>query len=620
MKNIPYISLLIFFLGSVLVFMSAIGYFVGGMNILLPVLFVSGIMQLAIIGLVFREKRNLEKVQGICRQYHMPYGTDESVLQIVESLAAEFSKYNNFIMNILPSAGSEVIETKEVVQRIFSTVTAHFPATAVQLQLFEDISGVAARDYSIGCPKWIQDSENKESYEKFVLVGFLTFSGRKFGKLEIENSVPKSTLQSTEKMLTLITSYASLLFINAEFQHELTRIQKSSEDSTQVKTGFLATLSHEIRGPLGVIMNSVELVLDGLCGDITDEAKDALSMVKDSSHHLMDLVNDVLDYARIESGLIDASPVPISLNDLLSDMAAVVRSQAIQKNQKLTVEPPDSRLAMLCDKRHSRQILINILTNAVKYTPEGGKITLSAHQLTSERVKIVIADTGVGIPEEEFSKVFGVFQRVNNEYSKLQQGTGLGMPLTKKLVEVNGGSVGFSSEEGAGSTFWVELPLCFIDVVETEERDGEVIKLGQGELVLLVEPDEEQRSVYAKSLDQRGFSVTSVMTASEVLKELRQNKFSAVVIETDLPDLGGEDLIKSIRSTPSGSKVPLVIMSGKAFVFDLEHFIRLGVDRCLSKPFSLSELSGTIKKLIDETASIEKAMKEESSEGSQILN
>ncbi len=617
MKHTPYLYIIIFFLGSMLFFMSGVGYFVGGINILFPVFVISSVLQLCIVFLLFSEKRKLRKAQEVCDEFVIPYSKDDSVIEIIRMLASEFTKLNNFIINVLPSAGIDRVESKDVVQKIYSVITRYFPTEAIQLRLFEEISGVSAKNYSLGCPKYLKE-EDSEQYSEYVLSGDLYFSGKKFGLLEIETTLPRSELFSPDKMLSLITSYAALLFVNAEFQNELTRIQKISEDSTQVKTGFLATLSHEIRGPLGVIMNSVELVLDGLCGSIPDEAKEALGMVQESSRHLMDLVNDVLDFARIESGLVETTPIPISVQDLMNDMAAVVRSQAIQKQLSLIVEEANPRLAVLCDKRHVRQILINILTNAIKYTPEGGKITLSAHQLGSERVKIAIQDTGVGIPEEEFHKVFGVFQRVDDEYSKHQQGTGLGMPLTKKLAEVNGGSVGFSSESGVGSVFWVELLLSFTKAVKTEEYDGEIIVYGKGEEVLLVEPDEEQSTLYAKSLDQRGFSVTSVSSASEVLKALRSNKFSAVVVETDLPDLAGEELIQSIRSTPAGSRVPLIIMSGKAFVFDLEHFIRLGVDRCLSKPFSLGELSFTVKKLIDETASLDQAILESSDEGDAL--
>jgi signal transduction histidine kinase/ActR/RegA family two-component response regulator len=602
MKDIPYLYIIIFLLGCILFFMSGIGYFAGGFNILLPVFLISTVLQFCIVGLLSYEKRNAGKIKKICDEFEMPYLDTDTTLDVFRKLASEFYKLNQFIIDTLPSAGRNVIESKDVIQKIFSVISSNVPAEAINIRLFEDMSGVSARNYLLGCPKWMREEKDSEMYKEYVVSGYLYFSGKKFGLLEIETSVPISQLVSIDKSIFLLTSYASLLFVNAEFQLELARIQRVSGDSAQIKTGFLATLSHEIRGPLGVIMNSVELVMDGLCGEVTQEGKEALAMVQESSRHLMDLVNDVLDFARIESGLIEADPAAISVEDLLNDMSAVVRSQAIGKRQKLVVERPDSRLAVVCDKRHIRQILINILTNAIKYTPDGGTITLSAHHITAERVKISVSDTGVGIPEDEFHKVFGAFMRVDDEYSKHQQGTGLGMPLTKKLVEVNKGSVGFSSEPGMGSTFWVELPLSYIEPMDTEEHDGEVIIFGNGEKVLLVEPDEEQRSVYSRSLDQRGFSVTTATTATEVLKEIRSQEFAAVVIETDLPDLCGEQLIQSIRSTPGGSRVPLIIMSGKAFVFDLERFIRLGVDRCLSKPFSLVELAATVKKLIDEIA------------------
>jgi len=334
---------------------------------------------------------------------------------------------------------------------------------------------------------------------------------------------------------------------------------------------------------------------------------DTLKMVKKSSSHLLDLVNDVLDYARIESGAVEAKTISISLQDLLSDMGAIVRSQAIKKQQKLIVERSADRLGVLCDKRHIRQILINLLTNAIKYTPEGGKIILSGEEIEPGIVRINVKDTGVGIPFEQYSKVFAAFERIDDEYSNKQVGTGLGMALTKKLVEGNGGIIDFSSEVGKGSNFWIELPGVKVEHVTTETHDGTEIRVGKGEELILLEPDPDQRLMFSKSLEQRGFKVTSTASASEAISACRKKVFSAMVIETDLPDFNAQELIHSIRSVPSANKLPIVVMSGKAFTFDVEDFLKLGVDRCLAKPFTLGELAATMRKLLDEVTIIEES-------------
>jgi signal transduction histidine kinase/CheY-like chemotaxis protein len=605
MRSATIIPILILSCSFILTILCVVGFFWGGIQVLLPVLFLIAPVFLLSLFLLYQVNVFLKKLQSAASALSLKVTDTDTEGSLVKKIVEEYTQQKFLVRELFPSARETIRDGKDAVDKIFSALQSQFPVNAIIIKLFEDISGTSAKKYSIGFPQRMEDDESVCNSD-FVLQKTLSFGGKTFGKLMVESKVPFSMIHSSSEHIDNIATYASIMLMNADFQLELSRIQSASDDTQQIKTGFLANLSHEIRGPLGVIMNSVELVLDGLCGDITEQGRDALRMVRESSNHLMDLVNDVLDYAKIESGTIETNPVSISLDDLLSDMSAVIRSQALQKGQKLIVEKPvENNLAVLCDKRHARQILINVLTNAVKYTPEGGKIVISAHTLSSPKIKISVEDTGVGIPEDEYHKVFGAFQRVDNEYSKMQQGTGLGMPLTKKLVEVNGGTVGFLSQEGIGSTFWIELPISFVAPLKTEDEDGTIIQFGNGEHILLVEPDDEQRNVYSKSLTQRGFVVTSVGSASEVLREFRAGTFSAVVIETDLPDSGGEELIQSIRSIPKGSRIPLIIMSGKAFIFDLEHFIRLGVDRCLSKPFSLAELSGTIRKLIDETQSLD---------------
>lgn len=605
MKNISALSLLIFLLSLLLLVGSLAFYFFGNIGIFLPIVIISFFLFSLFLLSVYLQIKTYNKLKKIAESFSINVPENYSLGSLIKLLDKELNLIRELVIEKIPEAVLKEFESKEINQKIYNLISRHIKTNAIEIKLFEEISGVSAKNYILGCPEYINQSSEEES--EYIITIQLIFSKRNFGKINIEVQDVKDKSFINKKILELISTYCSLLYINAEFHNEILRIQKFSEDSNHGKTGFLATLSHEIRGPLGVIMNSIELVLDGLCGDVTIEVRDTLKMVQDSSKHLMDLVNDVLDYARIESGIIDTSPIAISVNDLMSDMAAVVRSQAIQKNINIKVEKTEDIIGLFSDKRHTRQIMLNFLTNAIKYTKDGGKINLSATLLGSERVKIMVEDSGIGIPEHELHKVFGLFQRVDNEYSNIQKGTGLGMPLTKKLAEANNGCVGFSSEVEKGSIFWVELPFSIISKLELEDEEGQIVSFGNGEKVLLVEPDSDQAEMYKKSLIQRGFSVNLVNTASEILRELKSSKYSAIILETDLPDLGGEELIKTIRSTPSGSKVPLIVISGKAFVFDLEHFIRLGVDRCLSKPFSLSELSFTVKKIIDETISLEKA-------------
>ncbi len=505
-----------------------------------------------------------------------------------------------------------VTSRKDLVNNLFNLVQNIFSPLAIKISLSEDASGLSIQNFMVGSPKRLDEEIPAIDSHLFVVGASMDVGNLKLGDIYVEQSEPwdEDIREYVQSLLELVAKYGALAYVDVQLVEDIKRLRVLGNDSEAQKTGFVAGLSHEIRGPLGVILNAVELVLDGLCGDVTESQIQTLGMVKGSTKHLLDLVNDVLDFAKVESGVIEVKPRVISASDTLSDLVSVVRSQALKKQQKLVLEHVDERLAIYADKKHLRQVIINLLTNAIKYTPEGGDIRISVEVSSSklegidEAIRIKVVDTGVGIAEEEKAKVFQAFQRVNDAYSLRQEGTGLGMPLSKRLVEANRGVIDFSSTVGEGSEFWFDLPLSRMEPVRTEEHEGVPLILGNNEEILLFEPDGEQQGLYSMSLEQRGFKVEVVSNINELVKCLSRNKFDVIIADSDCEEGGGEDLIRSIRNMPKGGSVPLIVLSGKAFNFDIEHFLRLGVDRCISRPFTLSELSSSVRRLLDEVGKL----------------
>ncbi|MBL7662914.1 response regulator [bacterium] len=497
-------------------------------------------------------------------------------------------------------------------RKIINTGLRELKAQAIELALFDRATGLYSQVLLAGYPKTLRgqamlvEAASDLDEDASVKTESVNFAGTNFGMLSVEFQRDRVISDADLQVIKLLALQGGILLADARFTNELLRMRRIGDESLKAKTGFLANLSHEIRGPLGIVLNATEVMINGLTGELNEDQKSTLEMVRKNSEHLLDLVNDVLDYAKAESGTITPQAVSMEVRGLLDDLALVVRSQAVAKGHKLEVLEAEANLAVICDKRHIRQMLINFLTNAIKYTPNGGSITLSAERSPGNRVKIAVKDSGVGIAEKEKHKVFAAFERVDNAYSNQQQGTGLGMPLTKSLAEVNKGMVGFESEEGRGSTFYLILPaedLASKDqttqtMLAVESDQVASLRQGNGETILLADADVDEAKLLQQYLGKNGYTVLTAKTPPEVIKLLRESSFKLAVIEGDLAS-GAQDLVGVLRSNPKTSTLPIILLSSKAFVFDIERFLKQGVDRCLSKPVRLEELVVTARKLLD---------------------
>jgi len=249
---------------------------------------------------------------------------------------------------------------------------------------------------------------------------------------------------------------------NAEREHE------KAERANQAKSDFIAGVSHELRTPLNAILGFSKLLLNPRVGPLNEDQNAYAGDVVKSAEHLLQLINDILDISKIEAGKMALDPEPFSLGDVLQNSLSVVRERAAEHNLELTVELSPAILALdpvLGDERKVKQVLYNLLSNAAKFTPDGGSIRLSAHCEHSEanlpQVVIQVRDTGVGISPEHQERIWKAFEQVDGSYTRKQQGTGLGLALTRRIVELHGGRIWLESVEGEGSTFFVSLPLHF---------------------------------------------------------------------------------------------------------------------------------------------------------------
>lgn len=280
------------------------------------------------------------------------------------------------------------------------------------------------------------------------IVGAITVNRAKVGRF-------------SDKQIDLLKTFASQAVIaieNVRLFHEIQEKSLQLELANRHKSEFLANMSHELRTPLNAIIGFSEALLEKMFGDINEKQEDYLKDIHSSGQHLLSLINDILDLAKVEAGRMELNLGTFDLPAAIDNALTLIRERAMRHGIGLSVEV-DSRLGELnADERKLKQILLNLLSNAVKFTPEGGKIKVGARQI-DDMVEIAVSDRGIGIALEDQAAVFEEFKQVGSDYTRKAEGTGLGLALTRKLVELHGGTIRLESEPGKGSTFSFTLPL-----------------------------------------------------------------------------------------------------------------------------------------------------------------
>lgn len=406
------------------------------------------------------------------------------------------------------------------------------------------------------------------------------------GYLQVSFNGDETLSSFQEEVFNHLSHEITLALVNSCFTQALLSEKARSDQMMKAKTGFLANLSHEVRGPIGFMINAVELLEEGLYGEVNDDQKELYGMMKRNSGHLLDLMNDVLDFAKAESGKTTPIRVHLDLNELLKDMIGVVKKGAQDKGHRLVLIPHPNNSTVVADKRHLRQILINLLTNAIKYTKNGGKIDLWAETTDEGYVKINVKDNGVGIAKADRQKVFDPFERLDNSYSLAQPGSGIGMSLTKKLVELNGGSIDFASSVGKGTHFWIELPETAEVPYDDAKQETRSEIDGNGVKVLLYAQDEEEKHLFKKYLQSKRFSIFEVQSVQGLRYLLEQDRFQVAIIGSH--DSSGEvdDITGIIRNFKS-YVIPTITISNEGMVWDYKKFLRPGVDKHLLRPLQI---------------------------------
>ncbi len=400
-----------------------------------------------------------------------------------------------------------------------------------------------------------------------------------------------------------LSTYASKLEQLVEARTADLAIQMARADAAnRAKSEFVANLSHEFRTPLTAIVGYSRIVSDGLFGTVTSEQKQALEAVTKAAEHLRELIDNVLNVSKIEAGKEDVAPESVMLAPLLDQVTKLMTQTASNKNVRLRCLPvgPDLRNAALwVDPRHVRQVLINLLSNAVKYTPPGGHVNLQATRI-ADKIQIEVADSGVGISPEQVDRLFERYERLENDYARSQTGTGIGLVITKQLLELNGGAISVASKTGLGSTFRVLLPSAPSAPGETivhEEDKGLGVPLLEGLNILILEDHPataEVLSAIVRSAKGTPYIANSVSQAKQMSTKILMD---VSLVDLALPGESGLELLQYFRShaNPQYMQMPLLVVSACVFDEDKQRAYERGATSFISKPFAPDEIVSGIR-------------------------
>ena len=430
-----------------------------------------------------------------------------------------------------------------------------------------------------------------------VQIGFLS------ERIESLSGRIKVLIISMITALLLLVTGGATTFLNQRRSAEILKDALSqAEQASRAKSDFLANMSHEMRTPLNAIIGMTAI---GNNSEDIERKKYSLTKIEDASKHLLAVINDVLDYSKIEAGRFELSNAEFRFEKMMKEVCDVVAYKAEEKKQVFKVDL-DATIpgSLIGDEQHVSQVVANLLSNAIKFTPEKGKITLTARMIGEKDgnvlIKVDVADTGIGVSDENKSRIFSSFEQADNTITKRFGGTGLGLAISKNIVEKMGGSIMFESELGKGSTFSFVAPFlpglgqAEGSLVEESEEKSQKVYDYSDRHVLLVDDVEINREIVMALLEPTNIGIDCAENGAIAVRMFTENpgRYDIIFMDVQMPEMDGYQATQVIRGMDldEAKTIKIIAMTANVFKEDVERSLAAGMNGHLGKPLNFNEV------------------------------
>lgn len=440
-------------------------------------------------------------------------------------------------------------------------------------------------------------SEGQLSYEAKIYsddeIGILAKSFNKMTKdLKYHTDALESLTSSLEDKVKERTNELELM--NEKLQESNIKIKESD----RLKSEFLTRMSHELRTPLNAILGFSGILLSGIEGDLSEPVKDDVKRIENSGKHLLNLINNILDLSKIESGKMELHKEYVDIKDIIQEVISTTVSLVKEKGLDIKEEIDQDIPLIFVDKTRISQVIMNLISNAIKFT-EAGYITVQARNREKE-ILLSISDTGIGIAEENIKKVFEEFSELAGVSGRYISSTGLGMAISKKFIEMHGGNIWVESIVGEGSTFHFTIPLAEQKIEDKAiEEEKDIYEEGPAvttklKTVLIVDDDPQVVSLYNRYLEKEGYKTIDVQLPEKVLETAKTVIPDVIILDILMPQRSGWEIIEELKKSPVTNKIPVIICS---IVDEKNRGFALGATAYLIKPITKGELITVLNKI-----------------------